>query len=96
MKQTATRAPARDVRLDLYRDQHGKWRWRTLRQGRTTADSGQGYRRRIDCLHGAMGVLGVQEITWFRDEWGIMYGQSSLGRMTVEVFVWKRWKRVVR
>lgn len=37
----------------------GKWRWRVVAaNGRIMADSGQGYVRRIDCLEGAVKVLG--------------------------------------
>lgn len=37
----------------VYQDIAGKWRWRLLAgNGRIIADSGQGYSRKKDCLHG--------------------------------------------
>lgn len=39
----------------------GKWRWRLVASnGRILADSGQGYRRRIDCLNGCSTALGAR------------------------------------
>jgi len=36
--------------IELYRDRAKAWRWRLVhRNGRTVADSGEGYRRRGDC-----------------------------------------------
>lgn len=37
----------------------GKWHWRFVKNGRTMADSGQGYSRRIDCINGCASVLGA-------------------------------------
>lgn len=31
------------ARVEFYRDTAGTWRWRTRVNGRTTADSGEGY-----------------------------------------------------
>lgn len=41
------------MRYALYRGRDGDWRWRLVaRNGRVVADSGEGYRRRRDCLRG--------------------------------------------
>lgn len=38
----------------IYQDDLGEWRWRVrARNGRVVADSGEGYKRRIDCRRGA-------------------------------------------
>lgn len=38
-------------RLHPYKDKRGEWRWRmTARNGKIVADSGEGYRRRRNCL----------------------------------------------
>jgi uncharacterized protein YegP (UPF0339 family) len=40
--------------IDIYQDGSGEWRWRLVAgNGKTVADSGEGYRDRLDCLHGA-------------------------------------------
>jgi uncharacterized protein YegP (UPF0339 family) len=31
------------VRVLIYKDGNGEWRWRTKRKGRVTGDSGEGY-----------------------------------------------------
>jgi uncharacterized protein YegP (UPF0339 family) len=31
-----------------YRDKRGEYRWRIVRNGRCLADSGEGYKRRVD------------------------------------------------
>lgn len=37
----------------LYRDTAGFWRWRYVAlNGRTIADSGEGYNNRVDAMHG--------------------------------------------
>lgn len=33
----------------VYQDRSKEWRWRAKRNGRITADSGEGYTRRYDC-----------------------------------------------
>jgi uncharacterized protein YegP (UPF0339 family) len=33
------------LRLQVYRDKKGEWRWRLVRKGRILADSGEGYKR---------------------------------------------------
>lgn len=39
--------------LEFYRDAAGKWRWRFIAaNGRILADSGQGYRHRVDAERG--------------------------------------------
>lgn len=43
----------------LYRDNAGEFRWRLkARNGRTLADSGEGYNREKDCLAGLEQVAG--------------------------------------
>lgn len=38
---------------ELYQDYRGEWRWRLRSSnGRTVADSGEGYKSKEDCLHG--------------------------------------------
>ncbi len=87
----------RNLRVDLYRDIEGKWRWRARVPGHILADSGQGYSRRIDCFKGALRVVGVNEVTWFpmEDPRVYDYGQASLGRGGVEFFIWKMRRRQV-
>jgi uncharacterized protein len=44
----------RQPKLDVYLDKSGDWRWRALAaNGRTVADSSEGYRKKADALHGA-------------------------------------------
>lgn len=42
----------RQPRIELYCDSDGKWRWRYVSNGRVMADSGQGYWRKRDAIHG--------------------------------------------
>ncbi|MFC2075562.1 YegP family protein [candidate division KSB1 bacterium] len=40
-------------RFEVFRDKKGEYRWRLrARNGRIVADSGEGYKRKSDCLHG--------------------------------------------
>jgi uncharacterized protein YegP (UPF0339 family) len=42
-------------KLELYKDKHGDWRWRTIAaNGKVTADSGEGYKRRAGAIKGAV------------------------------------------
>ena len=42
------------AKFETYRDRSGLHRWRLkARNGRIVAESGEGYRRRIDCLRAA-------------------------------------------
>lgn len=44
----------RQPKLDFYQDGEGDWRWRVIAaNGRTVADSAEGYRKRADCQRGA-------------------------------------------
>lgn len=37
------------MKIEIYKDDNGEWRWRLkARNGRIVADSGEGYRRKID------------------------------------------------
>lgn len=58
-------------RLDLhvYRDTAGKHRWAAIRSGRIVADSGQGYSRRIDALHGFERLTGFVWNITYRGYW---------------------------
>jgi uncharacterized protein YegP (UPF0339 family) len=39
--------------VEIYRDAVGEWRWRIkAANGRTLADSGEGYEKRTDCEQG--------------------------------------------
>lgn len=41
------------MRFQIYRDRQRQWRWRLIAMnGKTVADSAEGYRRRRGCLHG--------------------------------------------
>lgn len=43
----------------VYKDNSNEWRWRLIAvNGRTIADSGEGYNNRSDCLHGIALVKG--------------------------------------
>ena len=43
----------RKGRFEVYKDKAWDWRWRLRSSnGRIIADSGQGYSRKEDCLHG--------------------------------------------
>ncbi|MGG5257488.1 hypothetical protein [Phycicoccus avicenniae] len=99
MARTTTRPSSDlDVRVDLRRDTQGKWRWHARVPGHLLADSGEGYSRRIDCLHGAMRVVGVHRVEWLTEQTGresriYDYGQASRGASVVEFYIWKRWVR---
>lgn len=80
-----------DVRVNLRRDRQGQWRWHARANGRTLADSGEGYSRRIDCLHAAMRVVGVRDVKWHGQNPVYDYGQGSRGTSVVEFYIWKRW-----
>lgn len=36
----------------MYKDANGHWRWRFVTNGRTIADSGEGYVNKADCERG--------------------------------------------
>ncbi|WP_082615440.1 DUF1508 domain-containing protein [Acidovorax sp. Root267] len=41
------------MKFELYKDARGEWRWRLVSiNGRTIADSGQGYSQKDDALNG--------------------------------------------
>lgn len=51
---------AQHVRLDIYSDRKGKWRWRLVAtNGKTLADGAEGYGERHRALHGAEVTLGL-------------------------------------
>ncbi len=46
-------APVRGLTYEIYREPNGDWRWRLKsRNGKTIADSAEGYRRKETCLAG--------------------------------------------
>lgn len=48
------------MKFEIYRDYAREWRWRLKAQnGRTIADSGEGYKYRADCEHGVNLVKGA-------------------------------------
>lgn len=48
------------VTVVFYKDRKKQWRWSVYAMnGRVLADSGEGYRRRGDCLNGAALALGI-------------------------------------
>lgn len=51
-------------RVELYRDSSGEWRWRIkAANGRTLADSGEGYKRMMDA-HRASDVVRTGTDGW--------------------------------
>lgn len=41
------------MKFEVYQDNKDEWRWRYVASnGRIIADSGEGYSRKEDCLHG--------------------------------------------
>lgn len=41
------------MHFEIYPDRSGEWRWRLVASnGKTIADSGEGYNNYSDCLHG--------------------------------------------
>lgn len=51
------------MKIVMYRDTAGEWRWRAVAaNGNILADSGEGYKRRIDCLSGLETVTGTTEV----------------------------------
>ncbi len=50
------------MKFQVYKDHKEEWRWRYVAgNGRIIADSGEGYRRKEDCLHGIELVKESQE-----------------------------------
>lgn len=50
----------KSYRLEIYRENNGRgdWRWRAVaKNGRTVADSGEGYRRKCDCVRIARSLM---------------------------------------
>lgn len=46
------------MRAQVYRDARREHRWRLVSKGRIIAESGEGYRRRIDCVRGLRSATG--------------------------------------
>jgi uncharacterized protein YegP (UPF0339 family) len=50
------------MKYKVYKDCSGEWRWRLVASnGRTLADSGEGYRDKRDCLAGIESVKGSKD-----------------------------------
>lgn len=48
------------MKATIYQDHAKEWRWRlTADNGEPLADSGEGYKRQLDCRHGLQLVLGA-------------------------------------
>jgi uncharacterized protein YegP (UPF0339 family) len=48
-----------EMKYKVYKDKAGEWRWRLVAaNGRTVADSGEGYHNKADCLAGIELVKG--------------------------------------
>ena len=59
------------MKFHLYRDRKREWRWHLKsRNGRITATSGEGYKRRKDCRACVLKVMGTSEFTEIRYELG--------------------------
>lgn len=44
--------------IDVYQDAGQEWRWRIKTEnGSILADSGEGYKSKVDCLHGLYGIF---------------------------------------
>jgi len=53
----------RPVKFEIYQDAAGEFRWRLKStNGKTIADSGEGYTHRGDCVHGISLVLSAGRI----------------------------------
>lgn len=79
---TEKRKPA----IRVYRDNEGQFRWAfKAGNGKTLADSGQGYSRRIDCLRGLEMVTGgkVELVMEHRNPDGGIYAAGHLYRQRV-------------
>lgn len=45
-------------KIKIYKDKSGEWRWTLVaKNGRILADSGEGYKRKLNCLAGALATL---------------------------------------
>lgn len=50
-------------RAELYQDDAGEYRWRLIaNNGRIVATSGEGYKRRVDCVSGLRLVLATRRV----------------------------------
>ena len=38
------------MKFHLYRDRKKEWRWKLIKNGRVIGDSGEGYKRKADCM----------------------------------------------
>lgn len=46
----------------VYKDKKGEWRWKLrAKNGKIIADSGEGYKRRRDCVNGAQLLMSLPE-----------------------------------
>lgn len=49
-------------KVHIYKDASGEWRWKYVRSnGRIMADSGEGYKNRVDCVEAAEFVFRARD-----------------------------------
>ena len=59
-------------KIEVYKDKKGEWRWRVrARNGRVLADSGEGYKRKRQCVHAIIAMAGIMwsVVDWAIEEW---------------------------
>lgn len=50
------------MKYKVYKDAKGEWRWRLVAaNGNSIANSGEGYKNKVDCLHGIELVKGSKD-----------------------------------
>ena len=50
----------KNPKITVYKDTAGEWRWRaTAGNGKNVANSGEGYKRRGDCLRGLLAAAKI-------------------------------------
>jgi uncharacterized protein YegP (UPF0339 family) len=56
------------MRFEMYRDAAGEYRWRLRHDnGNVIAESGEGYKRMVDCRHGIMIITSLPATTPIKD-----------------------------
>ena len=60
------------ARFQLYQDEKGEFRWRLrANNNKIIADSGEGYKKKNDCLEGIFLAKKLIEKVYFEDETGL-------------------------
>ena len=58
------------MKVEFYKDGKGEWRWRLrARNGRTVADSGEGYKRKGACVRSFYGIVTGLTTKRLKVEW---------------------------